>query len=219
MRAKGKISRWQDDKGFGFIQPLLGGQQVFLHRSALQNRQRRPQPDEVVTYTVVTDDQSRFQAQDVIFADEKLKLQPKFQQKSKQPLQLKRKGQWQPKYWQYALAAAFLVGLMAGAVEAYFGWKIVLYYCIASILTFAMYSSDKFAAEHQHWRTPESTLQMFALLGGWPGALVAQNFLRHKSRKTAFLILFWLMVLGNITGLYWLCFSVSALDIRVLLGI
>lgn len=218
MRAKGKISRWQDDKGFGFIQPMLGGPQVFLHVSALQNRQRRPQIDEVVTYTRVADEQGRFNAQDVIFAGEQPIPQPKLQQKPKQQLQQKRQGPWHPKYWQYVLAAAFILLLMAGAVEAYVSWKIVLFYLIASILTFAFYGSDKIAAENRSWRTPESSLQMVALLGGWPGALIAQNLLRHKISKSAFMTQFWLMVLLNITGLYCWCFTDYAAEFIALFG-
>jgi uncharacterized membrane protein YsdA (DUF1294 family)/cold shock CspA family protein len=211
MRITGKISRWQDDKGFGFIEPTSGGPQVFLHASALQNRYRRPVSGDVVIFSRETDQKGRFQAHDVVFAGET--------PKPKQPLQQNKPGPWRPKYWQYGLSAAFLVLLIAGAVEKYWGWKIIVYYCIASIVTFAMYSSDKFAAEQRNSRTPESTLQCLSLLGGWPGALVAQNFLRHKSRKTKFLILFWLMVFGNLVALYMLCFSFHAADIRMVLGI
>jgi len=219
MRAKGKISRWQDDKGFGFIQPMLGGPQVFLHVSALQNRQRRPQIDEVVTYTRMTDEQGRFQAQDVIFAGEQPIPQAKLQQESKQQPQLKRQVPWQPKYWQYMLAAAFLLLLSAGAIEAYVSWKIVLFYLVASILTLAFYCNDKFAAENRSWRTPESTLQMFALLGGWPGALIAQNLLRHKISKSAFMTQFWLMVFINVIGLYCWYFTDYVTEFIAFLGV
>lgn len=207
MQLKGKISRWQDDKGFGFIRPMLGGPQVFLHISAFQNRQRRPVIDEVVTYTQVTDEQGRLQAKDVIFAGEKAISTTKSQHQSKPQSQFKRNGPRPSKVWQYLFATAFLLLLMAGAVEAYVSWKVVFYYLVMSVLAFAFYCNDKFAAEHRNWRTPESTLQMFALLGGWPGALIAQNVLRHKVSKTAFLIQFWLMVSGNLIVLYGWCFT------------
>jgi uncharacterized membrane protein YsdA (DUF1294 family)/cold shock CspA family protein len=203
MRAKGKISRWQDDKGFGFIQPMLGGPQVFLHVSALQNRQRRPEVDEVVTYTRVTDAQGRFQAQQVTFAGEKATI----------------KAPRQAKHWQYWLAAGFLVLLFTVALLDFFSWKIALFYAVMSSLTFAAYSADKQAAANGRWRTSEASLQWLAFFGGWPGALVAQNRLRHKSSKTKFLLVFWLFVVGNLLGLYWLCFSASASNFRKILGL
>ena len=218
MQAKGKISRWQDEKGYGFIRPLLGGPQVFLHVSALQNRQRRPVIDEVVTYTQVSDEQGRLQAQDVIFAGEKPISATKIQHKSTSKPQLKRSGPRKPRYWQYVFAMAFLLLLMAGAVEAYLSWKVVLYYFVLSVLTLAFYCDDKFAAENRNWRTPESTLQMLALLGGWPGALIAQNLLRHKISKTTFLMQFWLMVFGNIIGLYCWCFTDYVTEMIAVLG-
>jgi hypothetical protein len=41
-------------------------------------------------------------------------------------------------------------------------------------------------------------------MGGWPGALVAQETLRHKSKKASFRIVFWATVLINCAGLAWL---------------
>lgn len=203
MRAKGKISRWQDDKGFGFIQPMLGGTQVFLHASALQNRQRRPVVDEVVTYTRVTDEQGRFQAQQVIFAGEKTTI----------------KAPRQTKYWQYWLAFGFLLLLITVALLEVFSWKVALFYGVMSLLTFAAYSADKQAAANGSWRTSEARLQWLAFFGGWPGALIAQNRLRHKSSKTEFLVVFWLFVPGNLLWVYWLCFSVTASTFRGMLGL
>ena len=42
------------------------------------------------------------------------------------------------------------------------------------------------------------------LLGGWPGALIAQQTLRHKSRKASFRAVFWLTVLVNCGLFIWL---------------
>ncbi|MDP3638593.1 MAG: DUF1294 domain-containing protein, partial [Azonexus sp.] len=66
------------------------------------------------------------------------------------------------------------------------------------------YALDKSAAQGGRWRTQESTLHLLALIGGWPGALIAQNRLRHKSRKTSFQLVFWMTVLLNCGGLGWL---------------
>lgn len=53
------------------------------------------------------------------------------------------------------------------------------------------------SARDGRWRIAENTLHLLALLGGWPGALLAQYRLRHKSSKPAFLIIFWATVLLN----------------------
>ena len=50
-------------------------------------------------------------------------------------------------------------------------------------------------------RTQESTLQLFALAGGWPGGLIAQSAFRHKSSKRSFLVTFWFCVILNLLAL------------------
>ncbi len=45
------------------------------------------------------------------------------------------------------------------------------------------------------WRIPESTLHLFELAGGWPGAFVAQRALRHKTAKTSYQFVFWVIIL------------------------
>nr|WP_236649516.1 DUF1294 domain-containing protein [Rhodopirellula sp. SM50] len=70
-------------------------------------------------------------------------------------------------------------------------------YCGASLVTFLVYAIDKSAARRGHWRTQENTLHLLAMIGGWPGALIAQEKLRHKTRKQSFRIVFALTVLLN----------------------
>jgi uncharacterized membrane protein YsdA (DUF1294 family) len=70
-------------------------------------------------------------------------------------------------------------------------------YAIASVAAFAAYAVDKNAARTGAWRTPESTLHLLAVVGGWPGALLAQLFLRHKTQKSSFRAMFWVTVLVN----------------------
>lgn len=65
------------------------------------------------------------------------------------------------------------------------GW-LALLYLVASAVTFAVYARDKQAAVRGTRRTSERTLHWLALVGGWPGALLAQRLLRHKTRKPFF---------------------------------
>ncbi|MGL5391696.1 MAG: DUF1294 domain-containing protein [Shewanella sp.] len=71
------------------------------------------------------------------------------------------------------------------------------YLCL-SLLTFIAYAIDKSAAKRGRWRTKESTLHLLALMGGWPGAVIAQQLLRHKSAKTSFRVVFYFTLLANL---------------------
>jgi uncharacterized membrane protein YsdA (DUF1294 family) len=82
------------------------------------------------------------------------------------------------------MVAMFLVLLGAWKVfvQYDFAWVMVVY-GLASLISFVMYRADKQAAQNSQRRMPEKNLHMVELLGGWPGAAVAQVVFRHKSRK------------------------------------
>ncbi|WP_155859945.1 DUF1294 domain-containing protein [Kordiimonas gwangyangensis] len=77
-------------------------------------------------------------------------------------------------------------------------------YVAFSLLTFLVYGFDKMAAIRRGWRVREDTLHMFGILGGWPGAILAQRLLRHKTRKRSFRSTFWGTVFINCAALVWL---------------
>jgi uncharacterized membrane protein YsdA (DUF1294 family) len=100
-----------------------------------------------------------------------------------------------------AFAISFLAGLAALAAV---GWLEVYWlapYYVGSVLTYGVYVQDKTAAQNAGRRIPESTLHLMSLAGGWPGALIAQVLLRHKTRKPSFLIGYWLTVIVNCISL------------------
>ena len=102
------------------------------------------------------------------------------------------------------LLAFLFLGLLAVLVFAgRLPAKLFSFYAVASLLAFVVYAWDKSAAQGNRWRTRESTLHLIALLGGWPGALLAQRLLRHKSTKRSFLVVFWVTVLVNCGVLGW----------------
>ena len=101
------------------------------------------------------------------------------------------------------LAALFIVLLACAAWFACLPPVVPAAYGIFSISAFAVYAIDKSAARHGRWRTPEKTLHLLALIGGWPGALLAQRTLRHKSQKPSFQAVFLLTVLANCAALGW----------------
>jgi cold shock CspA family protein len=50
MRHHGNLTRWNDDRGFGFIAPAGGTGELFVHISAFPRDGRRPVVGEVLTY-------------------------------------------------------------------------------------------------------------------------------------------------------------------------
>lgn len=102
-----------------------------------------------------------------------------------------------------ALGLGSLLVLAGGAWFAGLPVLVSLVYLAMSLATLAAYAADKSAAQANRRRIPENTLHLFALLGGWPGALVAQQWLRHKSVKASFLAMFWTTVLLNLGALAW----------------
>lgn len=79
---------------------------------------------------------------------------------------------------------------------------------VASLIAFVVYWFDKRRAVAGDRRIPESTLHWVSLLGGWPGAIVAQRRLRHKTQKLTFRVAFWITVLLHLVAagmvMYWL---------------
>ncbi|WDM57386.1 DUF1294 domain-containing protein [Pseudomonas sp. NEEL19] len=73
-------------------------------------------------------------------------------------------------------------------------WPLALYPAM-SLVSVMLYWQDKHQARQQGWRTPEKVLHASELLGGWPGALLAQQLFRHKTRKLSYQLLFWAIVL------------------------
>jgi uncharacterized membrane protein YsdA (DUF1294 family) len=78
------------------------------------------------------------------------------------------------------------------------GLTLVALYGLASLITFIIYLIDKSAAQAGRWRVPEKTLHTLALVGGWPGAWIAQRMFRHKTSKKEFQVVFWLTVVLNV---------------------
>lgn len=99
------------------------------------------------------------------------------------------------------------LALLAAVVAAVAGWiplPLVAAYAIASLLAWLMYRSDKVAAQCERQRTPEATLHLVGLLGGWPGAVIAQQLFRHKTIKQPFQAVFWCTVVLNLAAVAWL---------------
>ncbi|MCY2965362.1 MAG: cold shock and DUF1294 domain-containing protein [Planctomycetota bacterium] len=194
MRHQGRITNWKDDKGFGFITPDAGGRAVFVHISAFSNRNRRPTENDTVTFRPDTDPQGRPRAAEVEFVGETPQFTP--EQKSLRGA--------------IAVATVFLAIVAVLVVLKKIHALVLGLYGVASIVTFCAYGFDKSAARKGNWRTAETTLHLFGLVGGWPGALVAQKLFRHKTSKHSFQITYWITVIINCGVFAWLVSSESS---------
>lgn len=100
-----------------------------------------------------------------------------------------------------ALSWGVLVAFVAAFAVAYvvldLPWWLPALYSVLSVIAFAAYGLDKRAARRDRPRTSEQNLLTLGLLGGWPGALVAQQVFRHKTRKRTFRRAFWRTVVLN----------------------
>lgn len=202
MRIKGKITSWNDDQGFGFIESGAAGKNIFLHRKALCNRNRRPEINQWVSYRLSTDKLGRPCATQAVLAGEQL---PQKQPRSAGSGSL-------------LVAAIFLLIATAAVASARLPALMLGLYLLASLITFVVYAVDKSAAKRGAWRTQERTLHLLALLGGWPGALIAQQTLRHKSNKASFRALFWVTVGLNGAGFAWLLTPSGAATLQAVIA-
>jgi uncharacterized membrane protein YsdA (DUF1294 family)/cold shock CspA family protein len=198
MRSKGKITAWNDGRGFGFLIPNTGGKRVFIHINAFNPRNRRPEIGEIVIYTLSTDKQGR----------------PCATQATLTGGSSKRGKRSRSGVFPILFAVIFLAAVGLSAATARIPLPIFALYIAVSIFTFILYALDKSAAKSGAWRTKERTLHFLSLAGGWPGALIAQQRLRHKSSKQSFQFTFWLTVLLNSALFIWIHTSPGSIVLK-----
>ena len=183
-RLGGVVTTWNDDRGFGFIKPDGGGPDVFLHFTAAPRGTTRPYEGQRLTFEVEQGEKGRPRAV------------------SAEPVLVTERAE--PPVRPTSVVVA--IGSILGFCTLFFvvhvvwmvPWTIGGIYLGLSLLTFALYAADKRAAQTHRWRTPENTLLIIGLVGGWPGAAIAQQVLRHKTKKLSFRTRFWLSVIVNV---------------------
>lgn len=156
MRQQGKLTNWNDEKGFGFITPSSGGTRVFVHITAFLRGQRRPTVNEMVTYSVTHDRKQRLCAGKVLF-----------QRGAKREA-----ARSQGVVLALCLFSSFFALLSICAVAGLIPVPVVGFYAFMSTVSFFMYGLDKSAAQRGAWRTTEGTLHLAEVAGGWPRAWV-----------------------------------------------
>ena len=168
-----KIVEWNDQKGFGFLQ--MGPKRVFLHRRDFSEWHKRPAVGDVVRFTVGKDAKGRPCATNATHVNDGGRIT--------------------------LLALAVMAGLLVlpaialhqrGADFRYVG----LFVLVLGAISYGCYALDKRRARAQEWRISEAGLHLTELLGGWPGAFLAQRRLRHKVSKFGYQLVFWVIVLA-----------------------
>lgn len=159
-----------------------------MHIRAFVSRSRRPANGMLITYEPVLDMNRRWRADNIKFANEREQRSPSHSATKSQPLIL-------------MFGILFCISLWLAAWAGHIPLIVPSIYLAASVIAFIAYAVDKSAAQNNQWRTQESTLHLLGLVGGWPGALLAQQTLRHKSKKKEFQTVFWATVFINCMAL------------------
>jgi uncharacterized membrane protein YsdA (DUF1294 family)/cold shock CspA family protein len=178
-KETGKLVRWDDDKGYGFIQPKEGGDDLFLHIKDLSHTQRRPRENDIISFEATTDEKNRPKA-----------VKAKIIGKA-----------WSPFTIVWVISIVLFIIYVICIFAQILRFHPLAVYAFMSILTVHQYRIDKAAARSERRRTPEANLHLLELAGGWPGALFAQHFYRHKNRKRRYQIEFGIIIL--IHGVSW----------------
>jgi uncharacterized membrane protein YsdA (DUF1294 family)/cold shock CspA family protein len=168
---KGRLAQWDDAKGYGWVE--AEGRRVFAHIKEFERGQRRPVAGDEVTFTAGADAQGRPRAtairlvKNAAWTGGRIGL-----------------GAW------VALAALLVLPWLAGLFLPGPDWGLFAGMGAMSVVTWFTYQGDKRSAATGAWRTSETTLHVLELLGGWPGAFLAQRRFRHKTRKAWFQFIF-----------------------------
>lgn len=191
-RFTGTVREWNDERGFGFIDADVGGEPIFFHIKALPPGAGRPQRGQRLSFEVGQGPNQRKRA---------LQVRPERDVTvagagRRRGVSTRARRGGVTLFVLPAFGLVWLAAVVMGNAPRWTGWL----YVGASAVCFAAYALDKSAAQAGRWRTPESTLLMLGLLGGWPGAILAQQFLRHKSSKASFQMAFWGTVVLNVAG-------------------
>lgn len=186
---------WNDERGFGFVRPDAGGEDFFVHISAFRKGlSRRPTSGDHVHYQLAIEVRDKKRIAYAILEGVAI-CEPETEQR----------GIW-PRVRQWSIAIAIRLPIL---LSCWVLWKThnpipLFLYVFLSTLTILFYGADKKRALRNRWRIPEVYLHILELLGGWPGALLAQADFRHKLTKSSYQKVFWAIV--GLHGLVWALF-------------
>jgi uncharacterized membrane protein YsdA (DUF1294 family)/cold shock CspA family protein len=167
----GKLVEWNEEKHYGFLQ--AGRLRIFLHIRDFAERHKRPAVGDKITFIVGQDAQGRTCAKQAVHVNDGGRLT--------------------------VASLLVLAGLLVLPILALRHWRVDWRWAggiglTMTLLAYVAYATDKRSAREKEWRRSELDLHLLELLGGWPGAFLAQRRLRHKCSKGTFQFWFWLIV-------------------------
>jgi len=203
--CRGQLTKWKDERGFGFIQPVDGSQEIFLHISELKDLTRRPQVGDTIYYHVVAKD-GKISAGNAFISGARSKPNSSSTYNS----------------YPFPILETLLLSILPLIGSLHCIWITanpipLILYPVMSLLTFVLYKDDKYRAKRGDWRTSERTLHLCELAGGWLGGFIAQRRLRHKSIKRSYQVVFWVIVALHIA--FWVDWLfLNGMLLKVFLG-
>jgi len=164
MRTEGLVKSWNDDRGFGFIEPIHGGQEIFVHIKAFPPRAGRPRVGQYVCFEIEQNKEGKKRAKNV----ELLRAV-----RSGAPRRFNATSDWGTVSLLAIPAFLFLYGIVAVL------WRVPNLvagaYFLLSVACFAAYAADKSAAKSEGRHARKYT----------PGFGPARRMARRTTRAAA----------------------------------
>ncbi len=197
VRMTGELTTWNDERGFGFVAPSVGGPDVFVHISAFRDASLRPALGDDVGYELEFSPEGKPRASRAELVSRTAEPEQAQTRTWQRPAALTPSNRTGRLSYIAVLGFAAIFVLVWLFVIPLPLWVPTLYVGM-SIVTFIAYALDKRAAATASWRVAEGSLLALGLAGGWPGAIVAQQVFRHKTVKVSFQVVFWVTVVVNV---------------------
>jgi len=221
MRQEGELKRWDDARGFGFIRVGSNQPDIFVHISAFEPGVR-PRAGDLILFDGVVQEGGKgpratgalVKGRSTDAPSESAQPRRRVAAKPQHPAQQTaapgeqrdlglRALRWSPGViLVLCLAGCCVVGAASFVPHSPIP---LLLYPLLSVAAFVLYGTDKYRAIRGGWRIREGTLHLVEALGGWPGAFLAQQTLRHKTVKLSYQAIFWLIVAAHV-GFWFLWF-------------
>lgn len=195
MNETGELIEWNDDRGFGFVQPVSGAK-LFVHISAFERPIRRPEIGDRLAFRRGPGKDGRPSVVAAQIAG------GTFRPKPRGPSPERIEGAQAARAYRLLAAVLLLAAVIILPVPRFGIWV----YLVMGAVSFMTYWLDKRAANAGAWRTQEAKLHGIDLVGGIVGGLLAQAALHHKTAKPDYAFVTFGIVLIHLAALLALTF-------------